>query len=46
MEICKQQCEIEMRHLPAISIYNDVGGFKRLVVRVGVRVGVENFFCD
>jgi len=26
MEICKQQIEIEMRHLPAISIYGYVGG--------------------
>jgi len=26
MEIFKQQGEIEMRHLPAISIYGYVGG--------------------
>jgi len=26
MEICKQQSEIEMRHLPVISIYGYVGG--------------------
>jgi len=26
MEICKQQREIEMRNLPAISIYGYVGG--------------------
>jgi len=26
MEICKQQSEIEMRHLPAILIYGYVGG--------------------
>jgi len=26
MEICQQQSEIVMRHLPAISIYNYVGG--------------------
>jgi len=25
MEICKQQSEIEMRHLPVISIYGYVG---------------------
>jgi len=35
MEICKQQSEIEMRHLPAISIYGYVGGRlrKKLAVR-------------
>jgi len=26
MEICKQQSEIEMGHLPVISIYGYVGG--------------------
>jgi len=26
MEICKQQSEIEMLHLPVISIYGYVGG--------------------
>jgi len=26
MEICKQQSEIKMRHLPLISIYGYVGG--------------------
>jgi len=26
MEICKQQSEIEMRHLPVILIYGYVGG--------------------
>jgi len=26
MEICKQQSEIEKRHIPAISIYGYVGG--------------------
>jgi len=26
MAICKQQSQIEMRHLPAISIYGYVGG--------------------
>jgi len=26
MEICKQQSEIEMRHLTVISIYGYVGG--------------------
>jgi len=26
MEKCKQPSEIEMRHLPAISIYGYVGG--------------------
>jgi len=30
MEICKQQIEIEMRHLPAISIYGYVGGRLRI----------------
>jgi len=33
MEICKQQSENEMPHIPAISMY----GY------VGVKVGVENF---
>jgi len=28
MEICEQQSEIEVRHLPAISIYGYVGGRK------------------
>jgi len=36
--------EIEMRHLPAISIYGYVGG-KRYGV-MGDRVGVVNFFFD
>jgi len=36
MEICKQQSEIKMRHLP------EVYRFKRL----GARVGVANFFLD
>jgi len=26
METCKQQTEIEMRHLPVISMYGYVGG--------------------
>jgi len=26
IEICKQQSETEMRHLPLITIYNYVGG--------------------
>jgi len=26
MEICKQQSEIEMRHLPTISVYGYVDG--------------------
>jgi len=34
MEICKQQNEIYMLHLTAISIYCYVGGF------IGVRVGI------
>jgi len=34
MEICKQQSDIEMRHLPAISIYGCVGG----------KVSVATFF--
>jgi len=37
MEICKQQSEIEIRHLPVISIY----GYLSVM---GVKVGVENFF--
>jgi len=28
MEICKQQIEIEMRHLPAISKYGYEGDFR------------------
>jgi len=46
MEICKQQSETEMRHLPLISIYGYVGGRQIMGIRMGIRMGVANFFLD
>jgi len=44
MEICKQQSELEMRHLPA-SQYMVMWAVERFK-RYGLRVGVANFFWD
>jgi len=38
MKICKQQSEIEMRHLPAITIYGYVGG---RLINLGQSIGID-----
>jgi len=44
MEICKPQSEIEVRRLPAISIYGYVGG--KLIQALWALVWAWQFFLD
>jgi len=44
MEISNQQSEIEMRHLPVMSIYGYVGG-RQILALSALEWAWEIFFC-